>query len=61
MVSSPRALLELVEEEAVEPALRDEAIRVARDLLGPVEVQERGALVLIGRGRERLRRRGAQV
>ena len=45
----------------MEPALREEAIRVARDLLGPVEVQERGALVLIGRGRERLRRRGAQV
>ena len=56
-----RALLELVEEEAVELAMRDKAIRVARDLLGPVEVQERGALALIGRGRERLRRRGARV
>ena len=54
-VRCARALLELVD---AEPALRDEAIRVARDLLGPVEVQERGALALIGRGRERLRRRG---
>ena len=57
-VRCARALLDLVEEEAVEPALRDEAIRIARDLLGPVEVQERGALALIGKGRERLRRRG---
>ena len=61
MVGSPRALLELVEEEAVEPALRDEAIRVARELLGPVEAQERGALALIGRRRERLRRRRARA
>ena len=57
-VRCARALLELVD---AEPALREEAIRVARDLLGPVDVQEGGVLALIGRGRERLRRRGAQV
>ena len=53
-VRCARALLELVD---AEPSLREEAIRVARDLLGPAEVHERGALALIGRGRERLRRR----
>ena len=57
-VRCARALLELVD---AEPALREEAIRVARDLLGPVEVQERSPLALIGRGRERLRRRAQKV
>ena len=53
-VRCARALLELVD---AEPALREEAIRVARDLLGPVAVQQGGALALISAGRERLRRR----
>ena len=60
-VRCARALLELVEASAVEPGLRDEAIRVARELLGPVEVSGTGPLSLIGAGRERLRRRRAQA
>ncbi len=58
-VRCARALLELVGDEAaaVEPLLREEAVRVARELLGPVALQNRGALALIGAGRERLSRR----
>ena len=56
-VRCAQALLDLVEESAVEPALRDEAIRVVRELLGPGEMERPGPLVLIGAGRQRLRRR----
>jgi SOS-response transcriptional repressor LexA len=58
-VRCARALLELAASDSGgEAALRDEAARVARALLGPVAVQDRGALSLIGAGRERLSRRG---
>ena len=61
-VRCARALLEIVGDPSpVEQALREEAIRIARDLLGPVAVQDRGALRLISAGRERLRRRGLRV
>lgn len=60
-VRCARALLALVDEESsVEPALREEAVRVARELLGPVISMQKSPMALIRTARERLNRRVLQ-